>query len=448
MKQRAKYVRQAAKMTSEQFKKLQIGMDEKWPQPDYMAVVEKGRSHTCYRDETYMIITRWTADTQIRYRPHAKAPGSKSHVRYEKYSKARTVKEALKLGSWPADWCWDYERGFIRVVGGRLRDEPIDSSEADTAGLDEVDRVLARWFIKEAARMLGISLQELRDDQDAKDELLLRMKRKQAEAKAIDILKERVETGRKVTENDIFVVLNKWGYRKNITRPNVTPEGQKFVFSDTLGLVSDRKGKYMPTKYTLAYPNVTKLVCDFLTDNLDPKEIPEFSFTGINVNRNYAGKRHRDGNNLGPSIIKAFGNFTGGKLNYYPNDDRELQLDDLPKSDRVSIDLKKNWALFDGRRAHEVDPFKVDRISLVYFTCPRNDRINAQTKAAMLKCGFKLPTPKSTQRNMALMSAPSGYGTGTKSKQSKYKVGGPKYRLWQQTVLKKNMLEGSKRVRS
>jgi hypothetical protein len=392
-KARAKYVRQAAKMTNENWKKLQVGMDKKWPQPEYMKEVQEGRSHTCYRDETYMTITRWTADTKIQYRPHAKAPGSKSHVRYEKYSKARTVKEALKLGSWPADWCWDYERGFIKVVGGRLRDEPIDSSEADTSGLDEVDSVLARWFIREAARMLGISLQELRNDQDAKDELLLRMKRKQAEALAIDIHQERADTGRKVTENDLFMVLNKWGYRKNITRPNVTPEGQYFVFSDTLGLVSDRKGNIMPTKYTLAYPNVTKLVCDFLTENL-PKDIPEFTFTGINVNRNYAGKRHRDGNNLGPSIIHAFGNFTGGKLNYYPNDDRELGLDDLPESDRVSLDLKKNWALFDGRRAHEVDPFKGDRISLVYFTAPRNDRIDAKTKAAMLKCGFKLPTAK------------------------------------------------------
>merc|ERR1711920_550172 len=125
---------------------------------------------------------------------------------------------------------------------------------------------------------------------------------------------------------------------------------------------------------------------------------------------NYAGKRHRDGNNVGPSIIKAIGNFTGGNLNYYPNDDRVLELEDLPASDKVNLNLAKNWALFDGRRAHEVDPFKGDRISLVYFTCPRNDRIDAKTKAAMLKCGFKLPTAKSTQRNMNLMAAPSGYG--------------------------------------
>merc|ERR1712110_276017 len=113
-------------------------------------VREQGKGHNVYRDETYMEITRWTAGTKIAYRPHAKAPGSKSHVRYEKYSRARTVKEALKLGSWPADWCWDYERGFIKVVGGRLREEPIDSSEADMKGLDQVDLILAKWFVREA----------------------------------------------------------------------------------------------------------------------------------------------------------------------------------------------------------------------------------------------------------------------------------------------------------
>lgn len=61
---------------------LQEGLAEAWPAPEYMSKAGEG-SHTCYRDETYAIVTRWTAETKIRYRPHAKAPGSKSHVRYE-----------------------------------------------------------------------------------------------------------------------------------------------------------------------------------------------------------------------------------------------------------------------------------------------------------------------------------------------------------------------------
>eukprot|EP00971_Amphidinium_carterae_P153560 3044447-Amphidinium_carterae.1 len=52
--------------------------------------------------------------------------GSKSHLRYESYSVAKTVGEALALHCYPADWCWDYERGFLKVVGGHIRDEPVD----------------------------------------------------------------------------------------------------------------------------------------------------------------------------------------------------------------------------------------------------------------------------------------------------------------------------------
>ena len=66
------------------------------------------------------MVTCWTAQIKIEYFPHVKAQGPKSHLRYEKYAKAKTVGEALKLSSYPADWCWDYERGFIRVVGRQL----------------------------------------------------------------------------------------------------------------------------------------------------------------------------------------------------------------------------------------------------------------------------------------------------------------------------------------
>jgi len=423
-KERSKYVTQAAKMNSVQWKKQQIGMDSKWQAPSYMEEGrEKGRAHNSYRDETYMEITRWTASTKLSYRPHAKAPGSKSHVRYEKYSKARTVEEALHLGSWPVDWCWDYERGFIKVVGGRRRDEPIDPSETDLKNLDEVDRILARWFQKEAARMLGISLSAIKEDTDAKDELLLRMKRTVAEKCAQEILVDRAKSHRKLTKEDVLSVLRKWAFRKNITRINVTPEGQNFVFSDTLGLVADRQGGINPTKYTLAYPNVSKVLSDFVKDNL-PDDIPVFKFTSINVNKNYAGRRHRDASNVGPSIIQAFGDFEGGRLKYFPNDDKSTELEDLPSTDMVALDLRKQMALFDGRRAHQVEAFKGERYSLVWFTCPRNDRVSAEKRSNMIKCGFPLPTKKETETSLRLLKPPGGYKKGAKS------TAAGKFRTW------------------
>ena len=41
---------------------------------------------------------------------------------------------------------------------------------------------------------------------------------------------------------------------------------------------------------------------------------PDFKFTSITLNKNYAAKRHRDKNNLGDSRLIAFGDFTGGEI--------------------------------------------------------------------------------------------------------------------------------------
>jgi hypothetical protein len=405
-------------MSTEKWKALQAGMDAKWPQPKYMTDdPQPDRSHTAYRDETYITITRWTAQTKIVYKPHAKAPGSKSHVRYEKYSRARTVEEALKLGSWPADWCWDYERGFIKVVGGRIREEPIDPSMVDTSELDDVDKILSAWFIREAARMLGMSLQQLRENSDSKDQLLLRMRRTVAEKKAKDILESCKMVPRSVSDSDVLDVLRSWGFKKNVTRLNVAPEGHSFVFSDTMGLVSDRTGHIIATKYTLAYPTVAKVLTQYVSDHA-PKEVGTFPFTSININKNYAGRRHRDGNNVGPSLIKAFGSFTGGLLKYFPDDNRSTAVEELDVADAKALDVGKNLVLFDGKRGHQVENFKGERYSLVYFTCPRSQKANAATQSGLRKCGFNLPTVKAQTKALSLLAPPGS------------KKGGAKFKAW------------------
>jgi len=403
---RKPYVVQAAKMSKEQWKQHQVGKAEKWPVPSYMKEARPEGATNAYRDETYVTVTRWTKDTRIEYRPHAKAPGSKSHTRYEKYGKAKTVGESLKAGSFPIDWCYDYEHGFIRVLGGPIRDEPLDSSEVDLSKLDDVDQILAKWFIREAARMLGLSLKEISEDREAKDALLLRMRRTVAENFAKEILKEQ----RTIVEADVLAVLRKWGFKKNYGRANVLPGEASFVFSDTVGLVCDFKGCTAPTPYTIPYPHVCRILTQYLKGFHEPL-VHNFAYTSININKNYAGRLHRDSSNVGPSIIKAFGQFTGGCLNYWPNDDRSFtDLEMLPKSDAVKVDLSKNIAMFDGRRGHAVDPFNGERYTLVYFTAPRNDRAPANKKSAMSQhCGFTLPTAQVTAQALKVLGEPLGY---------------------------------------
>merc|ERR1719158_2381332 len=76
-----------------------------------------------FNAESYELIARCTAQTRIRYAPNPKRPGSKSFDRYKRYEKCHTVGEALKHCK-PADLLWEYERGYLKLLGGPMSDRP------------------------------------------------------------------------------------------------------------------------------------------------------------------------------------------------------------------------------------------------------------------------------------------------------------------------------------
>merc|ERR1712137_343998 len=102
-------------------------------------------------------------------------------------------------------------------------------------------------------------------------------------------------------------------------------------------------------------------------------------------------------------------------LHYYPNDDRKRPVEQLPLSDRTTIDVGKNLLLFDGRRGHEVTPFEGERFSLVWFTAPRVQKALPEAKDVLRKRLFSFPKPVDTAKAMKLLKGPGGYGGSTKS---------------------------------
>jgi hypothetical protein len=222
---------------------------------------------------------------------------------------------------------------------------------------------------------------------------------------ANEMAKRKLQTGKNITEKDIVEVLQVWGFPENDTRLNVLPEGVKTIHSDTLGILRMRDGTYRIFDPTTRYEHVTRLICEWFISNMG-KEIPvDFGFTGININHNYAGRRHRDANNEGPSAIKAIGKFTGGKLNYFPKDVKKpgrIDVAKLDPKDSIALDLSKDFALFNGNNAHGVQPFKGERFSLVFFTTGKFYKIPDKEMKALAKLGFKVPTIKTTDKVKAI----------------------------------------------
>lgn len=222
---------------------------------------------------------------------------------------------------------------------------------------------------------------------------MMRAHRLVAQREAVKVLAACKTQKRLVSTEELTCILDMWGFAKNGGRLNVMKEGQKYVFSDTLGLLQDRLGDIHCTKAALRYPEVIAVMNKWLSDRL-PDEAKSFAWTSLNVNKNYAATIHRDGNNFGPSMISAFGNFTGGALNYYPTDDGTGDAAKLVKESwkKESFDLKNGIALFNGNNGHSVDDFVGSRYSIVYFTLGNHAKMRDSSRQELIDRGFMVPS--------------------------------------------------------
>jgi hypothetical protein len=363
-----------------------------------------------FHASSYDLISRFTGKTRIKYAPNPKTPGSKSFDRYKKYQNSKTVGEALKHCK-PIDMLWEYERGYLKVLGGPMAKKPACLSPPSD---DRTIQILARFR--------GPNGQSIKIDPEVRNKLtalanefgmdldqIHREAGKQCNSESADIQTARIIAnelarrklvrGKPLSDADIVDVLSVWGFPENDTRLNVLPEGVKTIHSDTLGVLRMRDGTYRIFDPTTRYEHVTRLICQWFLSNKG-KDIPdEFGFTGININHNYAGRRHRDNGNEGPSAIKAIGKFTGGKLNYFPKDVKKpgrCDVTDLDPKDSIALDISKKFSFFNGNNAHGVQKFNGNRFSLVFFTTSKFWKVKEKETKTLKSLGFKVPTMKST----------------------------------------------------
>ncbi|CAE8689729.1 unnamed protein product [Polarella glacialis] len=160
------------------------------------------------------------------------------------------------------------------------------------------------------------------------------------------------------------------------SRKNVLPDGQDAVQGMILGMYVFA-AKIGVSSATERHPWLARLLVAFANAHN-----PDFMFTSIQVNKNYAARPHVDKNNLGTSMIIGLGSYDGGELWVHDENDAgdvsfELQEDISCMYHYRSgasyrgrdVDIRDKWLPFNGNRLHFTRPFTGDRYSLVYFTC-------------------------------------------------------------------------------
>ena len=166
--------------------------------------------------------------------------------------------------------------------------------------------------------------------------------------------------------------------------------GQTWVHSDTLGLIRFRDATVEVSPPSLNYPFFTMALVRWMKARMPF----DFACTSISVNKDYAGIIHRDAFNAGPSALLALGDFTGGELEYWPEDNRSVSEPRLrTEFAPFCCDAKKNSIIFDGCRAHAVTPFEGNRFSLVFFTSGSWQNLEPLDSERMDKLGRRSSRP-------------------------------------------------------
>ena len=153
------------------------------------------------------------------------------------------------------------------------------------------------------------------------------------------------------------------------SRPNVSPTTAP-VRGMCLGLVYGLGGQGMKvSKVSESFPSLTAFINRCVAATLPE---PCFTWSSLQLNYNYAAKRHTDGNNLGPSFIAALGEHTGGGL---------------WTEDHGVVDASGKWAKFNGTKLHETQPFEGTRLSVIAFTHNACDELTEATAVELKNIG-------------------------------------------------------------
>jgi len=161
-------------------------------------------------------------------------------------------------------------------------------------------------------------------------------------------------------EFDKYITNHNYPYNSNRQLEGYDGERQRGF---ALGYVFNRPGtarKYKTLPYILCGKlkwEKNKILFKNTVDFFRNHYPQEFKFSTIQYNHNNQCSKHIDGSNVGESVIIAFGDYTGGRLIIYDENDNPTY-----------HDIKNKFLRFNGSELyHETEAFTGTRTSLVFF---------------------------------------------------------------------------------
>ena len=181
--------------------------------------------------------------------------------------------------------------------------------------------------------------------------------------KYVDCKPKDIECQKKL----VLQLLRDTPFPKNTSRKNIMrtehKENKVRYEGFVLGIVTSWAGKGSRSGYRKMLsmktrePKYKKLFNE--TKKLMKLKDPKFKFTSIQYNKNNRAARHRDAKNVGVSYILGLGDYTGG----------ELIIFDENEKNPVKHDIRGKFNTFDGSKyPHETAPFKGERYTLVFYS--------------------------------------------------------------------------------
>lgn len=152
--------------------------------------------------------------------------------------------------------------------------------------------------------------------------------------------------------------------RPNVLRKSHVEKSEKTGYEGfVLGIVTSWAGKGENAGYRKMLslktrePKYKKLFRE--TKKLMRLRDPKFKFTSIQYNKNHRTARHRDASNVGVSYIVGLGDYTGG----------ELIIFDENEKNPTRHDIRNKFYTFNGSKyPHETAPYRGERYTLVFYS--------------------------------------------------------------------------------